>query len=198
MGIPTKPTMGIKSTEFNKQIAMFQHGMCWLGNGAFASQEDIPEASLVGISQFIAFLEASFDVVSDLAEKPGKESSKVVKLKTNSYMVEGKRTNTIELYLVGLTQERKDWLESELNKDIKTIVLLSNDYTNVLVFNGMSWIYERETEIDGLFTSTISTGYSGATKNRYFIIKGLEYYGYGNIPWGDYWNGICELPEVII
>lgn len=172
-GIPTKPTLDVKVSDFNKQIAAFKHGSCWLGDGAFGSQADVPESALVGREEFLAFLEGAFDEISDLGENPGKESSKVVRLKTSNYVIEGRRTNTIELTLIGLTQERKDWLEAELNKELRTISLLSTDGDNCLVFNGMRWSYERETEFNGLYTSTLSTEYSGATKNRYFIIQAI-------------------------
>jgi hypothetical protein len=171
--IPIKPSLDRKITNFNDQIAAFKHGTCWLGDGSFGDITDIPPEALVSQKDYNVFLNATFDEISDLGENPGKESSKVAKLKTTNYVIEGKRSNTIELSLIGLTQERKDWLETQLNKEIRTIVLLSSDGDNSLVFNGMRWTYERDTEFNGLYTATLSTEYSGPTKNRYFIIDGL-------------------------
>ncbi len=172
-GIPTKPTLNTKVVDFSKQVAAFQHGKCMIGDGEFDSIADIPGASLAGRDEFLTFLETVLQEISDLAENPGKESSKVVKLPTSNYVIEGKRTNTIELYLVGLTQERKDWLEAELNKQVRTIALLSPDGDRALIFNGMRWTYERETELNGLFNSTLSTSYSNTSKNRFFIIQDI-------------------------
>lgn len=172
-GIPTKPSLDKLIVNFHDQIAVFNHGTCWIGNGSFDSLKTIPPEVLKGQIEYRAFLNSTFDEISDLGENPGKESSKVAKLKTTNYVIEGKRSNTIELSLVGLNQERKDWLETQLNKEIRTIILLSSDGDNSLVFNGMRWTYDRDTEFNGLYTATLSTEYSGPTKDRYFIIDGI-------------------------
>jgi hypothetical protein len=172
-GVPTQPNLPTGVASFNDQLAAFQHGSCWLGDGGFGSKADITAEDMATQAAYRTFLEGAFSEISDLGENPGKESSTVVKLKTSNYVVEGKRTNTIELTLIGLNQERTDWLESELNKEIRTIILLSADEASSLVFSGMRWTYERESELNGLYTATISTEYSGPTKKRYFIIKDI-------------------------
>lgn len=42
-------------------------------------------------------LSTSYDILGELAEKPGKTDSKITKLKTRNYSIPGKRTSTIEL-----------------------------------------------------------------------------------------------------
>lgn len=173
MGVPTKPTLAVGIASFADQLAAFQYGKCWLGDGKFDLISDITPEAKATQAGMLTFLGTSFDEISDLGENPGKESSKVVKLKTANFIIEGKRTNTTELTLVGLNQARKDWMEAELNKEVRTIALLSADGSAVLIFNGMRWSYERDTEFNGLYTATLSTEYSGPTKKRYFIIKDI-------------------------
>ncbi|MBI9113214.1 hypothetical protein [Maridesulfovibrio ferrireducens] len=170
---PEKPNLDRLIIDFHKQIAVFNHGSCWLGDGAFDDIKDIPAEVLLNQKDFGLFLNSTFDEISDLGENPGKEESKVAKFKTTNFLIEGKRSNTIELTLIGLNQARKDWLETQLNKEIRTIALLSADKANCLVFNAMRWSYERSNEFNGLYTATISTEFSGPTKDRYFIIDGI-------------------------
>lgn len=171
--IPTQPSLPAGVANFEDQLAAFQHGSCWLGDGGFGTKEDITPESIATQAAYRTFLNGAFEEVSDLGESPGKESSKALQLKTSNYVIEGKRTNTIELTLIGLNQERKDWLETELNKQTRTIALLSADEASSLVFNAMRWTYERSAEFNGLYTATLSTEYSGPTKKRYFIIKDI-------------------------
>ncbi|MBI9030745.1 hypothetical protein JEZ13_01905 [bacterium] len=172
-GTPTKPSLEKLIVNFHDQIAVFNHGSCWLGDGSFEAIESIPPEVLLAQREFENFLKATFDEISDLGENPGKEESKVAKFKTTNFLIEGKRSNTIELTLIGLNQARKDWLESQLNKEIRTIALWSANKANCLIFNAMRWSYERSNEFNGLYTATISTEYSGPTKDRYFIIDGI-------------------------
>ncbi len=171
--VPNKPNLDRPVIDFNEQLASFRHGSCWIGDGAFGSLADVPPEVILGQTEFEGFLNSNFDELSDLGEKPGKEESKVEKLKTSNYIIEGKRTNTVELTLIGLTQERKDFLETELNDIARTIVLWSADKSNVLIFNGLRWSYERSNEFNGLYNATISTEYSGPSGDKYFIIKGI-------------------------
>lgn len=160
-------------SDFQEQIAVFNHGSSWIGDGSFSDIGEIPPEALLNQRDFENFLATTFMPISDLGENPGKEESKVTKFKTTNFLIEGKRTNTMELTLIGLNQARKDWLESQLNKAIRTIALWSADKANCLIFNGMRWSYERSNEFNGLYTATISTEYSGPTKDRYFIIDGI-------------------------
>ncbi len=169
----TPTALDTQVSDFQEQIAVFNHGTCWLGDGSFENIEAIPPEQLISQKAFEGFLNSSFDEISDLGENPGKEESKVAKFKTTNFLIEGKRSNTIELTLIGLNQARKDWLESQLNKAIRTIALWSADKASCLIFNGMRWSYERSNEFNGLYTATISTEYSGPTKDRYFIIDSI-------------------------
>lgn len=116
----------------------------------------------------------NMDSLGELAEKPGKADSKVNKLKSRNYLVPGKRTNTIELTIIGLQAKQKNFLESRLfsGKEV-TITLVSAENDRAVVFNGMRWAVEWSGEADGMFSVVISTEYSGATKDRIFLFKDI-------------------------
>ena len=116
----------------------------------------------------------NMDSLGELAEKPGKADSKVNKLKSRNYLIPGKRTNTIELTIIGLQAKQKNFLESRSfsGKDY-TIVVVSAENDRAVVFNGMRWAVEWSGEADGMFSVVISTEYSGATKDRIFLFKDI-------------------------
>jgi hypothetical protein len=157
-------------TTFANVMAAFRHGKCYLADGSLSKAEaDVIFADLTAMAAGLA------DAVelSDLADDPGKEESKVEKLKTSNYVIDGKRTNTIELNLVGMSQDRKDWLEQELNGIARTVILISSGGNDAIVFSGMRWSYDRSSELNKLFSAVISTEYAGVTGSRYFIYKNI-------------------------
>jgi len=116
----------------------------------------------------------NMDSLGELAEKPGKADSKVNKLKSRNYLIPGKRTNTIELTIIGLQVKQKNYLESRAfsGREV-TITVVSNELDRAVVFNGMRWAVEWSGEADGMFSVVISTEYSGATKDRIFLFKDI-------------------------
>lgn len=165
-------TDGPKVFDFNEIIGLFSVGKIYIGNGSYADAA-AADAAFADLTEMATELDANYDELSDLAEKPGKESSKVEKYKTLHHTLEGKRTNTIELNLEGLSQERKDWLEDELNKEERTLVLVSFNGKDALVFNGLRWSYERDAELNSGFAMTISAEYSGSSKLKYRLYKDI-------------------------
>ncbi|MDD2229174.1 MAG: hypothetical protein PHY48_07180 [Candidatus Cloacimonetes bacterium] len=119
-------------------------------------------------------LNANYDLLGELAEKPGKADSKITKLKTRNYSIPGKRTSTIELSIVGLSVKQKDFLESNafMGKNT-TIVILSKSKDRVVIFNGLRWTVDWSGEADGLFTVVISTEFSGVTAGKIYLFKDL-------------------------
>jgi hypothetical protein len=158
--------------KFENVIAQFAHGKCYIGEGILTKSE--ADSMCADLTTLDTALGSDVDEISDLGEEPGSEKSEVEKLKTSNYLIEGKRTNTVELTLVGINQDRKDWLEQQLNKTIKTIVLVSASGKDVIIFNGMRWSYDRETTLNGLFSGKISTEYKGPTGSRYLIYMNIE------------------------
>ena len=112
--------------------------------------------------------------IGELAEKPGKTDSKVEKLKTRNYLIPGKRSNSIELSLNGLSEKQKSYFESSAFSGAEvTIVAVSKERDRATIFNGMRWVVEWSGEADGLWTLIISTEFAGNTTNRIVALKGL-------------------------
>ena len=113
-------------------------------------------------------------LLGELAEKPGKTDSKLSKLKTRNYSIPGKRTNTVELNIAGLSTLQKNYLESNafMGKDT-TIVVASKELDRVVIFTGLRWTVDWAGEADGLFNVAISTEFSGATSNKVYLFKNL-------------------------
>ena len=170
---PVYPT-GTTQTDFD--FAALVEGMVadkiYFGFGKYTSAE----ATTAYATQAALTTEVTnnMDSLGELAEKPGKADSKVNKLKSRNYLISGKRTNTIELTIIGLNAKQKNFLESRSfsGRDI-TITVVSNENDRAVVFNGMRWAVEWSGEADGMFSVVISTEYSGATKDRIFLFKDI-------------------------
>ncbi|GAB1365757.1 hypothetical protein MASR1M36_06280 [Candidatus Cloacimonadaceae bacterium] len=119
-------------------------------------------------------LSTNFDLMGELAEKPGKTDSKITKLKTRNYTLPGKRTSTAELSIVGLSNKQKNFLESSLFMGRNTtIVVVSKGFDRVVIFNGLRWTVDWSGEADGLFSVVISTEFSGITNGKIFVLKDI-------------------------
>ena len=119
-------------------------------------------------------LNTNFDLLGELAEKPGKTDSKLSKLKTRNYAIPGKRTSTVELNIAGLSTKQKNFLESALfmSKDT-TIVVASKELDRVVIFTGLRWTVDWSGEADGLFNVVISTEFSGVTSNKIYLLNSI-------------------------
>jgi hypothetical protein len=119
-------------------------------------------------------LTTNFDLLGELAEKPGKADSKITKLKTRNYTLPGKRTSTVELTIVGLSNQQKNYLESSafMGKNV-TIVAVSKSFDRVAIFNGLRWTVDWSGEADGLFTVVVSTEYAGSTSGKFYVFKDI-------------------------
>ena len=110
--------------------------------------------------------------LGELAEKPTKADSKAEKLKTRNYTHPGKRTTNLELTLAGLSNLKKNYLESTaFSTTPMTIVLVSRANDRVVIYNGMRWTADWSGESDGLFTVVISAEFTGATLGKFYALK---------------------------
>lgn len=132
-------------------------------NTAFASQ-----------SAMTTELSGKYDLLGEASESPLKNESKVERLKTRSYQLPGKRTNTAELKIIGIGNNQKRILESDnfQNAEI-TIVVISRDKTRAVVFNGMRWTCDHGGEADKLNEVTISTEFIGVTTGKTYVYKDI-------------------------
>ena len=170
---PTYPA-GTLQTDFD--FASLMEGMVadkiFFGFGKYTAAE----ATTAYATQTTLTTETTtnMDSLGELAEKPGKADSKVNKLKSRNYLVPGKRTNTIELTIIGLQAKQKNFLESRMfsGKEM-TITIVSAENDRAVVFNGMRWTVEWSGEADGLFTVVISTEFSGTTAGKVYLKKDI-------------------------
>lgn len=170
---PTLPdTMTPQDLEFSALMDVMIADLIYFTVGAYPSEADIMSEFNKDTASTMLALDNAYILLGELAEKPGKADSKINKLKTRNYSIPGKRTSTIELNIVGLSNLQKDYLESAAFQGTTiTIVSASKDLRRVVVFNGMRWTVDWSGEADGLFNVVISTEFSGTTKDRIVIIK---------------------------
>lgn len=170
---PTYPTPMTESDMlFNALVDVFIADDVYFGFGSYSDSE---VASIYNTQSSIKDeLNNSFDLLGELAEKPGKADSKITKLKTRNYTLPGKRTSTVELTIVGLSNKQKNYLESSafMGKNV-TIVAASKSFDRVAIFNGLRWTVDWSGEADGLFSVVVSTEYAGSTSGKFYVFKDI-------------------------
>jgi len=131
-------------------------------------------ATLVDHATWDAALAAYFSVLGELAEKAGKSDSKVTKLKTRNYVVSGRRDSSHEIYIVGISQLQKQYLESTaFSAATLCIVLRNREKDSIIILNGMKWIAEWSGETDGLWAVTLSSSFVGTSNDKVILITGI-------------------------
>ena len=172
----SQPTYPSNMTEadlaFNQLMDVLIADQVYFGIGTY-NQTDI-NTLYANQGSVKTELTTNFDLLGELAEKPGKTDSKLSKLKTRNYPIPGKRTSTVELNISGLSTKQKNFLESTLfmSKDT-TIVVASKELDRVVIFTGLRWTVDWSGEADGLFNVVISTEFSGVTSNKIFLLKDI-------------------------
>ncbi|MCK5850918.1 MAG: hypothetical protein KAH23_08385 [Kiritimatiellae bacterium] len=122
----------------------------------FASQETINTE-----------LASNLEELGELAEKPFKAESKTEKLKTRHYQLEGKRTNVITVTIVGISEDKKNWLEDQsAGMTELTFIALSKDKSQAILINGCRWTVDWSGEADGLYTQEVTTEFTGKTSEK--------------------------------
>lgn len=143
----------------------------YIGAGTLKSTD---WTQLIDIVTWDEALAAAFDVLGELAEKPGKIESKLSALRTRNYKVAGKRTTNIEITIIGVSQLQKSYLEStDFSTTTMTMVLRNREKDRVMVFNGMKWAVDWSGEVDGLFTVVLTTEFSGTTDGKIYFLKDI-------------------------
>ncbi|MCB5285544.1 MAG: hypothetical protein LHW45_08160 [Candidatus Cloacimonetes bacterium] len=132
-------------------------------------------AAMTGDQATIASNLASyFDVLGELAEAAAKVESKNTALKTRNYKVAGKRTTTVEISLVGISNLQKAFLESTAFTGTTVTMFMQNtEKDRVIIFNGMKWAVDWDGTTDGLWNVKLSTEFTGATSDRVYVYKDI-------------------------
>lgn len=165
-----KPTLpaGMSSgdlADLLNQIGTVDVFNLYAGVGKFTVAEIAPFlASQQAMSTELA---SNFEEIGELAEKPFKVDSKSEKLKTRHYQLEGKRTNSVITTIVGISEDKKNWLEDQsAGMTELTFVAISKDKTQVILINGCRWTVDWSGEADGLYTQELSTEFTGKTAEK--------------------------------
>lgn len=119
---------------------------------------------------------ASMILLGELAEKPGKVDSKISKLKTRNYSIDSKRSSSIELNLVGISDKVRNWLETAMFQEQDVTILITDAMqgqqfdeiagSRCLLLDSMRWTVDWSAEADGLWSVVISTTVNGITANK--------------------------------
>lgn len=170
---PTYPaSMTGADMDFDKLMDVFVADNVYFGIGSYAASDISTKYDTQGA--MATELSTNFDRLGELAEKPGKTDSKLDKHRTRNYLIPGKRTNTVELNIAGLSNAQKDYLESHafMGKDT-TIVVASKGNDRAVIFNGLRWTVDWSAEADDLFNVIISTEFSGVSLDNIFVLKDI-------------------------
>jgi hypothetical protein len=170
---PTYPASILASDfQFENLMSSFKFDSVYLGVGKLLASEIT--TSFADQSVMETDIEANFDQLGELAEKPGKVDSKLTTLKTRHYAVPGDRETKIELNINGLSDKTKKYLESDsFSSSVITIVCLSPDRNSAVIFNGLRWITNWSGEAGGLLAATIGTEFRGSTDGKIVLLKNI-------------------------
>lgn len=118
----------------------------------------------------------SMALLGELAEKPGKVDSKITRLKTRNYSIDSKRSSSIELNLVGISDKVRNYLETAMFQEQDITILITDAVqgqwlaelagSRCLLLDSMRWAMDWSAEADGLWSVAISTSVTGVTANK--------------------------------
>lgn len=148
-----------------------------VGDDAYIGAGTLSEADLATLIDQVtwdAALAANFDSLGELGENSGKVESKLATLKTRNYRLPGKRTNTVEINLVGISQLQKQYLESnDFSSTTMTVIFRNREKDRAIIFNGIKLTCDWSGEVDGLFAVTLTTEFIGTTDGKILVFKDI-------------------------
>lgn len=168
-----KPTLPSGTTAadlaFSAQLATFPGDDVYIGEGSYTT--DPTALYFPDQDEALDTLSGDFISLGELAESPGKAESNAESLKTRNYTIPGKRTNTIEISIAGISNAQKAYLESAaFTGKEHTIVIIDRETTRAVVYSGMRWVVDWSGEVDNILTVVISTEFTGSTDGKIYII----------------------------
>lgn len=169
-----KPTLPSGMTAADLLFSAMTEAMVgdkgYFGVGKYSSA-DI-SSKYLNQTTLAAEISAQLTDIGELAEKPSTAESTPAMLASRNYLTPGKRTNKVSIILAGLSNSKKDYLESAaFSGGTHTFVLVSHDNSRVVIYNGMRWVASWKGESDGLWTIELTTEFSGATTGRIMVLK---------------------------
>ena len=164
-------TMTAADMAFEALTAQMAGDYAWFGSGTLTEAEI---ASLDSAFAWDAAIAANFDSLGELGESAGKVESKLASLKTRNYKLPGKRTTTMEINLVGISQLQKQYLESnDFSATTMSIILRNREKDRAIVFNGQKWTADWSGAVDGLFSVVLTTEFVGGTSGKVLVYKDI-------------------------
>ncbi len=160
----TKFTNGAAAGNPDNHAEVFAVGKAYIASGSYDSKTDF-ETAFADLTAMATEL-VKFDEFGDLADKPYKIDSKVEKLKTLHRIIEGKRTNSVTINFNGMSDTRKEFIESELNKQDATIIMVNKDENAVKCFNGLRFLGQHNGEGNALYNAVIEAEFSGSSYRK--------------------------------
>ena len=159
-------------TPLDAQLQTFVLGSAHIAKGSYGGKS-AGQTVLVNKTAVKAELSANFDEVAEIAEKPGKIDSTAVELKSRRSSVQGKRTTKVELHFTGISNDRKDFFERELNKYDTIVVLQNAEQDGVMCFDGLRFVAKWTDELDGFGSVTLTTEFSGYSTDKIYTFFNL-------------------------
>jgi hypothetical protein len=170
MGL-SKPTLPSGTDlDFSTLMDGMDGGKVYIADGSYSDLAAIKTA-FADQTAAATELSTSYIEMGKFQDKPFTFKSDVELKKAYDIIKQGKRTTTADYNLIGLMSGQKDWLESDLNKVDRTIVVVSDDLEKVVVVNGCKWACNWSGETDDWWKATIKTEFKGLTKNKIAVVN---------------------------
>lgn len=159
--------VGIASEfDFNALNAKFNGGSLYFGVGNYSSVE--MGSVFDGMDHLATELAANFDDMGEMADGDALEiNSTVAEIATRHHSLPGKRETTVKLMIAGLTEAKKNYLESRAFgfKKNTIIALGEGDENDALLLNGLFWRCSWSGKIDNAWAVTLEAKFKGYTEN---------------------------------
>ncbi len=166
---PSGTTAG--DLDFDSLLAFFDGKDVYFGAGKYTKEE--ADAICATKEALAAELSANLELAGELDEKGWKAESKPATFKTRNFLLEGRRTTTMEITLAGMSNRQKSYFEKDIKQKTLTFVFVDDGSENALLITGCKWICEWSGEADKGFTVVLKTEFAGTTDDKVMVYKGI-------------------------
>jgi hypothetical protein len=154
----------------------FKGGTLFMGVGQYSAVE--LAAVVDGMDNLGTELAANFDNWEELSDGDDALTvkSEVKKLTTRNRQRDGKRLSTISMKLVGITNDKKSFIESaHFNNVLRTFIILADgDENDFAVITGLNFSADWEGAGDGLWTLTLTALHGGPSETYISMYQNVD------------------------
>jgi len=169
----TKPTLSAGMTtgdiaDLSTQLGQVDVDRIYFGAGELSAAEAAELfAGQDNLDNVTTGIPGTCEEIGELSEKPIKFDSKSATANTRHYKIETKRTNTIAITINGISEAKKNLLESWSKNmtQLTAIAVPKGAHNQAVLMNGRRWTVDWSGESDGLWTMVLSTEFTGTTEN---------------------------------